>query len=193
MGERLKRRFVGVAWAVMAIVGVGCAAEEVESTAPPEEPPLEQATSALSGTSPVRPFQPNIRWSGRTVSASVSTANTNVALAASESGGLFRTANGATTWTHVDSLARFRVQDVRFSPRNAQIVLATTSGDWSTVNQGGIWRSTDAGVTWTRPSQTAISCASEPRPGAWGSPSPRIATTCSSPPPAASPSAPTRA
>jgi len=158
----------------LALAGAGCGGEQIEPSPSAAESPSEDGimrwTANLSGSSPVTPFQPNIRWSGRTMAVSVSPANSNIAIVASDTGGLFRTTNGGTSWTHVDSLARFKVMDVRFDPRNAQIVLAATQNDWSTPNQGGIWRSTNAGVTWTRPSQPGVVDCSEAalglRPGA---------------------------
>ena len=112
--------------AALALAGAGCGGEQTlpspSATEAPSEDPIAQWTASLSSTSPVTPFQPNIRWSGRTLAVSVSPANANIAIVASDTGGLFRTTNGGTSWTHVDNLARFKVMDVRFDPRNAQIV-----------------------------------------------------------------------
>jgi hypothetical protein len=99
----------------------------------------------------VMPFQPNIKWGGRTVAVDVSPATTTVAIAASESGGLFRTANSGSTWSHIDSLLPFRMSDVKFDPDDAQLVIASAWGDSRTTNGGGIWRSTDGGTSWQKP------------------------------------------
>jgi hypothetical protein len=93
----------------------------------------------------VTPFQPNVKWGGRTVAVDVSPANSAQAIAASESGGLFRTSDSGATWTHIDSLLPFRMSDVQYDPGNAQIVIASAWGDSRVVNGGGIWRSTDGG------------------------------------------------
>ena len=72
MRERTKNGplSVGLLLAALAVVGVGCAAEDVESTAPLQDTSFEQ-TSALSSTSAVTQFQPNIVFAGRTLAASV--------------------------------------------------------------------------------------------------------------------------
>jgi hypothetical protein len=62
---------------------------------PPPDPPS------------VTPFQPNIKWGGRTVAIDVNPANTAIAVAASESGGLFLTTDSGATWSHIDSLPPF--------------------------------------------------------------------------------------
>jgi hypothetical protein len=99
----------------------------------------------------VTPFQPNVKWGGRTVAVDVSPASSAVAIAASESGGLFRTTNSGATWSHIDSLQPFRMSDVKYDPDNANTVIASAWGDSRTTNQGGIWRSTDGGATWQKP------------------------------------------
>lgn len=118
-------------------------------------------------------FQPNIGRGGRSVAISVYAGDyTHVAVAASESGGLFRTSDGGQTWSHVDSLPAFRMSDVAFVPPvfiNPHIVIATAEHDFNPdpqANQGGIWASTDGGATWTHivlPSP----CSSTPTSG-WG-------------------------
>lgn len=112
------------------------------------------------------PFQPNIKWGGRTVAVDVSPATTAVAIAASESGGLFRTANSGATWSHIDSLLPFRMSDVKFDPDDAQLVLASAWGDSRTTNGGGIWRSTDGGASWQKPPTADPTCTS--RFNTWG-------------------------
>jgi hypothetical protein len=99
----------------------------------------------------VTPFQPSVKWGGRTVAVDVSPANSAVAIGASESGGLFETTDSGATWSHIDALQPFRMSDVKFDPGNAQIVIASAWGDSRTVNGGGIWRSTDGGATWQKP------------------------------------------
>src|SRR5690348_18068081 len=43
-------------------------------------------------------------WTGRVMSGAVNPSNDQIALVASDRGGLWRTADGGTTWTHVDGL-----------------------------------------------------------------------------------------
>lgn len=95
-------------------------------------------------------FQPNIPEGGRASTIAVNPANNNNILVASESGGLFRSADRGHTWHHVDGLLEFSTSAVVFVPANPNVVIATTSADFRTNNGGGIWRSTDGGNTWTQ-------------------------------------------
>ena len=120
-------------------------------------PPVALALPPPSVTS----FQPNVTWGGRTVAVDVSPANSAQAIAASESGGLFKSTNSGATWTHIDTLLPFRMSDVQYDPGNAQIVIASAWGDSRVVNGGGIWRSTDGGTIWHKPP------TANPTPGAF--------------------------
>jgi len=100
------------------------------------------------------PFQPNINRGGRAVAVTVNPSNTNIAVVASESGGLFQTVNNGTTWFHLDSLPMFRMTDIKYapaSPPGTQILIASGWSDSRVINGGGIWRSTDGGMTWSKP------------------------------------------
>ena len=115
----------------------------------------------------------DISRGGRSVAVTVSPADTQSAIVASESGGLFRTTDRGNTWRHIDSFPPFRMVDVAFpesGSSNAQVVIATTIKDAqtsATANNGGVWRSTDSGLTWSHltlptdcvPPQTAYGIA----------------------------------
>lgn len=129
----------------------------------------------LAGCSPpptatLTEFQPNTGRGGRAVAISVYTGDTQVAIAAGESGGLFQTKDGGQTWSHIDSLPAFRMSDVAFVPpvfTNPHVVIATAVGDANPnaqANQGGIWASSDGGVTWTHVVLPG-SCANVPMSG----------------------------
>lgn len=90
-------------------------------------------------------------WAGRVVAGSVNPTNDNIALVASERGGIWRTVNGGLNWTHVDGLVPSVMGSLRYSPSNANIVIATVIFDLHNPSQAGIWRSTDGGVTWNQP------------------------------------------
>jgi hypothetical protein len=108
-------------------------------------------------------------WGGRALAASVDPFDTAHALVASESGGLWVTANDGGHWSRVSSLPPFRLSDVRFSPDVQDLVLVTARGDLGQQNGGGVWRSTNGGVTWTHSVDaipaTAGGC---PQASAWG-------------------------
>jgi hypothetical protein len=133
----------------------------------------------------VMPFQPDIgnpdgsrKWGGRTVAIDVSPANTAVAIAAAESGGLFLTMDSGATWSHIDTLPPFRMSDVKFAPTNPKVIIASAWEDSRTINAGGIWRSSDGGATWEKPATSTPPPGPEcrARPSTWGiSFPPRIA------------------
>jgi hypothetical protein len=95
-------------------------------------------------------FQPNVPQGGRANSLAVKPNNNDVMLVASETGGLFRTNDGGSTWTHLGSFGNIRVRDVAFALNNPEIVIATTLGRYR-IDETGIWRSTDGGTTWSIP------------------------------------------
>lgn len=110
-------------------------------------------------------WEPATHWGGRTVAIDIDPTNSQIAFTAAESGGVFKTTNGGTSWSHLAKLPPFRMVDVGISPRNTSIVLATAVNDTKTVNGGGIWRSTDGGATWQKPATaTPPGCA---RASAW--------------------------
>jgi len=97
----------------------------------------------------------NFGRGGRAVAASVSSTNRNLAIAATESGGLFRTTDGGATWKHLDSFPPFRVQDIAFASAiasNPRVVVATTAGNAHLrgPSRRGIWLSADDGDSWSQ-------------------------------------------
>ena len=125
----------------------GAGAEPVAAIGQALGTPLSLVEDQPTLVSPGVPFP----YSGRVVAGSVSPTSDLVALVASERGGLWRTANAGSTWSHVDGLVPSVMGSVLHSPSNASIVIATVTYDLHTKNMSGIWRSTDAGVTWKQP------------------------------------------
>ena len=95
-------------------------------------------------------FQPNITWGGRIVALSKDPSNDNKIIAAAPSGGIFISTSRGSTWSHIN-LPVFEMNDVKFSSRASDVVVATASRDLKTTNGGGIWRSVDGGKTWSKP------------------------------------------
>src|SRR4051812_13210330 len=103
-------------------------------------------------------------WTGRVVSASINPGNDQVALVASDRSGLWRTADGGGTWTHVDGLPIYALNSVRYSGRNPNVVIVSGWFDIHQPTLSTLWRSTDGGVTWQAP-PTAIPPMSIPLGG----------------------------
>ncbi len=98
----------------------------------------------------IQPLQPDIRWGGRTVSITVHPVTTNEVIAASASGGLFKSTDGGTSWRHLDNLPVFDMMDVKYNPIFHNKVIATCLADTDTSHKMGIWLSNDRGETWSQ-------------------------------------------
>lgn len=94
---------------------------------------------------------PDIVWNGRIAALSIHPTRSDHVLAASDSGGLFRSEDGGLTWTHVDGLRPARLFDIAHDPVRPWIVIAGADGDGRSVNGGGIWVSHDGGRRWFKP------------------------------------------
>jgi hypothetical protein len=101
----------------------------------------------------LKQFQPDVPRGGRAVAIDVDPLDSQVALVASERGGIFRTTDGGAHWAHIDAFPSVAIADLRFIPNtNPAVAIATAAPDgWiePALNNGGIWRSADAGLTWS--------------------------------------------
>jgi photosystem II stability/assembly factor-like uncharacterized protein len=93
-------------------------------------------------------FQPNIPFGGRADTIAVNPSDNRIMFVASESGGLFKTTDGGTHWSHIETLGAYYTSAVAYL--TSDILLATTTDRFSTGNDGGgIWRSADGRITWS--------------------------------------------
>jgi uncharacterized repeat protein (TIGR01451 family) len=99
----------------------------------------------------VEEFQPKVGRQGRSPAVTISPADSQTAVLAGFSGGLFKSTDGGVTWKHIDSFVPNRLWDVEYDPANASILVATVQVDTHISTARGIWRSTDGGATWQKP------------------------------------------
>jgi uncharacterized repeat protein (TIGR01451 family) len=130
---------VSVSGFAVAILAAGVSTAEA-SPAPPavtDVNPNSETSGALFG--------------GRVVAFAVNPVDTQLVFAASEFGGLWRSTNHGSSWSHVDQLPLTDMQDVQIAASDTNLVIATGGYDGSTDNRGGgIWRSLDGGSTWAK-------------------------------------------
>jgi photosystem II stability/assembly factor-like uncharacterized protein len=128
-------------------------------------------TSMWSGctcASSVTIAPPRVPEGGRAVALAVNLSNENNLIAATESGGLFRTFDGGKSFQHLDGFPTYAPVDVSFASLDENVVIATARDDFRTPSGGGIWRSTDGGASWTRPQGWPPADTTCARPSAWG-------------------------
>ncbi len=113
------------------------------------QPVLDPRLIAVTPT--IEEFQPDIPWGGRVNDIAVHPLRSSELLAATESGGLFRSTDSGAHWTHVDGLPCFRMRRVAYVDAEGETVIATTGRDFKLPGGGGIWRSVDGGLTWEKP------------------------------------------
>jgi photosystem II stability/assembly factor-like uncharacterized protein len=102
-------------------------------------------------------FQPNIPFGGRADTIAVNPSDNRIMFVASESGGLFKTTDGGTHWSHIETLGAYYTSAVAYL--TSDILLATTTDRFSTGNDGGgIWRSADGGITWSHIANPSGGC-----------------------------------
>jgi len=116
---------------------------------------VSQPSSPLSvGCAPPEQIPVRIPGGGRAVAIGVDPSDSHNIMVASETGGMFRSADRAVHWSHVTGATTFRYTDVAYSAWNAKTIIATADRDTRRVSGGGIWRSTDGGSNWVKPNLT---------------------------------------
>ena len=147
MGQTTPSTSPRASFLTFKLLGLALILAAASSCTPPPPPPPVNAT--------LTEIQTDISRGGRMVAVSVYAGIPGTAIAAGESGGLFRTTDGGSTWRHIDAFPAFRMVDVAFavaSSPDPKVVFATTIKDAQTdpsANYGGAWVSRDAGLTWS--------------------------------------------
>ncbi|MBK9386993.1 MAG: hypothetical protein IPN34_19435 [Planctomycetes bacterium] len=95
---------------------------------------------------------------GRSRTVAIHPTTPSIMLIGSVAGGIWRTANGGTSWQVVDDLmANLAITSIQYQPLNPSIVYAATGEGFrnaDSVRGAGIFKSTDGGASWARLSAT---------------------------------------
>lgn len=101
----------------------------------------------LTTTWAISENQLDIQEGGRVNTVAVNPMDPNQLIVASETGGLFRSADRGFHWTHVDNFPDVFTQSVAYLPSNPRVIFVTAKADFSTAG-GGLWRTDNDGDTW---------------------------------------------
>jgi hypothetical protein len=106
-------------------------------------PPFEQRVDGGASNSPVT-------WGGQAFAIAVNPNTPDIAYLATAAGGLYETNDRGVSWTMLQKLAQFTVEDVAIDPSDPSNVFVATRGDTRSPSQSGVWYSRNGGATWSR-------------------------------------------
>src|SRR5215467_13542112 len=91
------------------------------------------AASVKSAVTDVNPdsLTSGTLFGGRVEDFAVNPINPTIVFAATEFGGLWKSTDSGHSWSHVDAVPLTNMQDVKFAPADANLVIATGSYDGS--------------------------------------------------------------
>jgi photosystem II stability/assembly factor-like uncharacterized protein len=102
----------------------------------------------------VGPSQTDEGWLARVNALAINQTNTNIIYSGSAKGGLWKTADGGSTWANLtDALPSQTIGAVVLDPQNQNTVLFATGEEYRAINTFsgvGLFRSTNGGTTWTQ-------------------------------------------
>ncbi len=98
--------------------------------------------------------QPDTREGGRASSVAVNPLDETELLAATPTGGLFKSTDRGLSWRHVDELKVTLTQAVVYL--SSGVIMVSAKADFNATNGGGVWRSVDGGLTWTQPDLVSL-------------------------------------
>src|SRR6478672_9452716 len=89
---------------------------------------------SLVGCVPLSQIPPNIPNGGRAVAVAVKPNAATTLVVASESGGMFRSRDGGSSWSQTSGSATFGFTDAMFLPGAPDIVIAAANSDTRVVS-----------------------------------------------------------
>ena len=101
--------------------------------------------------------EPNDQYRTNGQKIAVDPANSNVVLVGTQLGGLYITANGGTTWTHVSTVPSGSGGGITGICFGADVSGGRTQTIFCAAMGVGVYQSTDAGATWTRMTGSPVS------------------------------------
>ncbi len=101
------------------------------------------------------PTDPDGATGGRVNGVAIDPTDNQIMYAASEWGGLYRSADGGLTWGHLPGHLPVATWDVEVDPGTPSRVYATSFFDGKVSSRSGINVSNDSGATWTTPATAA--------------------------------------
>jgi uncharacterized repeat protein (TIGR01451 family) len=148
-GSNVRRRLARI-WSVMAAFSMATGGLVAQEAVSPLSAHAVNPPSAVTDVNP-NSLTSGTLFGGRTVNFAVNPINTQIVFAATEFGGLWKSTDHGSTWSHVDQVPLTAMEDVKFASSDVNLVIATGAYDGSIDNRGGgIWRSTDGGNTWAK-------------------------------------------
>jgi photosystem II stability/assembly factor-like uncharacterized protein len=107
------------------------------------EPAFEQVPSAAGGDVAVAPSDPNIVWYG--------TGEANIFRSSNAGVGVYKSADGGTTWQHVGLSNTYTIARILIDPSNPSIVYVAAGGrEWTDNEERGVYKTIDGGKTWNK-------------------------------------------
>jgi photosystem II stability/assembly factor-like uncharacterized protein len=107
------------------------------------EPLMDDQSSIIMGDVAVDPRNPNVYWVG--------TGEKNASRSTYSGTGVFRTADGGRTWTHMGLADTERISRIIVSPRDSNTVWVAAQGPLYTDSDArGVYMTTDGGKTWKK-------------------------------------------
>src|SRR5580765_5925706 len=106
-------------------------------------PVFEHEASSAIGDVTVAPSNPDIVWVG--------TGETNIFRSSYAGAGVYKSTDGAKTWTHMGLADTQTIGRIVVHPTDPNVVYVAASGhEWTDNEMRGVFKTTDGGRTWTK-------------------------------------------